>query len=160
MNNKYLILTILLAILVVSSIGFNIYQYQSSGKLQKELDSSHREIVALNEEKNQREEEIAELHNQVSTLNSQVDSLGNKIKGYLRAEGEITIEGKTCENEVEYCLVKLTERLTGVSGVDCSPVVDNACPLWCAAGSDADCCTKKPGYIWIQGRGCYDVNQI
>jgi prepilin-type N-terminal cleavage/methylation domain-containing protein len=37
----------------------------------------------------------------------------------------------------------------------CSPVSDNACPNWCSAGSDKDCCTNA-GYQWIDGYGCYE----
>ena len=36
----------------------------------------------------------------------------------------------------------------------CSVVSDGACPNWCAAGSDNDCCTQA-GKQWIVGQGCY-----
>jgi hypothetical protein len=145
-KNSQTILILLIVFLFIGSIGFNVYQYLNINKLTNQINS-------LAEGKNQ-------LTNQVSELNSKIDNLGSKIKGYLRAEGEITIDGKNCDEEVEFCLVKLTERLTGVSGIGCFPIADGSCPLWCAAGSDADCCAEKPGYIWIQGRGCYDVSQI
>lgn len=167
MKNKYLILIISLVILAILSIGFNIYEYQSNNNLKKEINivnegknQPDEQIAVLNQEKSQLSGQVTDLNNQVSTLNSQIDILGIKIKGYLKAEGKITVEGKKCEDEVEFCLVKLTERLTSVSGIDCSPIADGSCPLWCAAGSDFDCCEKKTGYIWIQGRGCVDVSQI
>ncbi len=36
----------------------------------------------------------------------------------------------------------------------CSITQNGVCPLWCAAGSDADCCVNT-GKQWIPGRGCY-----
>jgi len=83
-----------------------------------------------------------------------------KLRAILKAEGKITVSGKKCDEEFEFCLSELTKKLTGTSGIDCSVVTDGSCPLWCAAGSDVDCCEQKSGYIWIQGRGCYDASQI
>ncbi len=38
----------------------------------------------------------------------------------------------------------------------CSGTSDGACPNWCAAGSDADCCSNA-GKCWRPGEGCYDT---
>jgi len=34
-------------------------------------------------------------------------------------------------------------------------VADGACPNWCSAGNDLDCCTNL-GKCWFDGYGCYD----
>ncbi len=159
-KNNQIILILLIAFLFICGIGFNIYQYLNINKLSGQISS-------LLEEKNQLSNQITtlvqekeQLNAQVSDLNSKITSLENLVKKYLKAEGKITVDGKKCEDEFAFCLNKLTEKLTGTSGIDCSPIKDGSCPLWCAAGADADCCEKKSGYIWIPGRGCYDISQI
>jgi hypothetical protein len=160
MNKNNQISLILLIVFTVFSVGFNSYQYRNINK-------STYQINLLEHGENQLSTQITTLTpekdqslNQSSELNSKIANLEEKIKNYLIAEGKITVDGKKCEEEFEFCLDKLTENLTKTSGIDCSSIKDGSCPLWCAAGADADCCEQKPGYIWIQGRGCYDVNQI
>ena len=73
-----------------------------------------------------------------------------------------------CTNAGKYVL---TANLTGVCQqacysstyttgttpcLGCSASSDGACPNWCAAGSDADCCTNA-GKCWRPGQGCYDT---
>jgi outer membrane murein-binding lipoprotein Lpp len=128
------IIILLLITFLIAGILFNIYQYQIIGKLTDQVDT-------LTQDKNQ-------LTDQVSELNSKINNLDSKVKKYLEAEG------RKCENETETCLDDLINRLTTVTGPDCSSISDGICPRWCSAGSDYDCCVQK-GFQWIQGRGCY-----
>ncbi|MFH1820568.1 MAG: hypothetical protein ABH805_01490 [Candidatus Nealsonbacteria bacterium] len=160
MNNKYLILIILLVVLVILSISFNIYEYQNNNNLKKEINTlaqGRNQLIGQITISNQGKEQLTE---QVAELKSRINDLGDKIRGYLKAEGEITVSGNNCDEAFEFCLEELTKKLVGTSGIDCSIIPDGSCPLWCAAGSDIDCCRNKPGYEWIQGRGCYDVSGI
>ncbi len=130
---NYITMTLIIAILL--SAGFNYTQYHDNNRLSEQLNSSNEQVNLATQ--------------QISTLNSTITTLDSKTKEYLKAEG------KVCDKEAVSCLGEQIERLTTVSGPDCSPILDGLCPSWCAAGADADCCTLKSGYTWILGRGCY-----
>lgn len=134
MEKKELIIIILFAALLLISLGFNYYQYQKSQQLRTHSNS-------LEAEKGKLEIQYSILLNKTANLNS-------KISDYLEAQG------KNCNEEIESCLEKLTEKLKTVTGPDCSTTYDGICPDWCVAGSDYDCCIEA-GLRWIQGRGCY-----
>lgn len=167
MVKKELIIIIFLAIIATAAIGFAWYQYQTINNLTQGKEQLASQVATLENDKrvlnsqvNTLNQEKESLNNQLTELNSKIDNIESEIKGYLKAEGKITVGGKTCQDNFEYCLVELTKKLSGTSGIDCSPIVDGSCPLWCSAGSDADCCNAKTGYQWIEGRGCYDISKI
>lgn len=154
MTKKEPIIIFILAVLVLAAAGFIWDQYRELTDLRIANENNKVAIDVLENEKKNLESQTAE-------LNVKLDTLESEIKGYLKAEGKITILGKNCEDEFEFCLIELIKKLTNTSGIDCSgSIVDGSCPLWCAAGSDADCCAQKTGYMWIQGKGCYDISKI
>lgn len=165
--NKYPIVLSILVIFIISSLFFNFYQHAKNTELTNQIDTLNNNINNLENEKNELNNKLStlttekeQLNAQVSDLNLKITDIESLIKSYLKSQGKITVDSKKCEDEPIFCLNRLAEKSTGVSGIDCSPVKDGSCPLWCAAGADADCCEKKDNYMWIEGRGCYDVSQI
>jgi chromosome segregation ATPase len=98
---KTKMIPIVLSILLVISIAFNIYQFQTAASLKKQYTTLQSDIDSLNNEINSLNDTISANEEEIATLSSEKADLENSIEE-LQAENETLQAEKESLQEDEY----------------------------------------------------------